>query len=38
MINEINYLNLEKKIGLKWMMIHAEHLTPIIKSNLKLQH
>ena len=37
MIQQINDLNLEQQIGLKQMMSHGKRITPIIKSNLKLQ-
>ena len=36
-IHQINQLNLEQKIVLKWMMIYVEHITLIVKLNWKLQ-
>ena len=37
MIQQINYLNLRQKIGLKQMMNHEERIMSVIKLNLKLQ-
>ena len=37
MIQQINHLNLEQKIVLKQMMNHGEHITLVVKLNLKLQ-
>ena len=35
-MQQINNLNLGKKIGLKEMMTHVERGTPLVKLNLKL--
>ena len=37
-IHQINNLSLEQKIGLKEMMNHGEHTTPITKLKLKLKY
>ena len=33
----INQLNLEQKIGVKYLMMHVERITLIVNLNLKLQ-
>ena len=32
---QTNYLNLEQKIGLRWMMTHVGRIKPIVILNLK---
>ena len=36
-IHQINHLNLQKKIWLKYIMTHVDHITLIVTLNLKLK-